>query len=32
MEVHLMKRHILAFALVASLPFAASAADGIKYN
>ena len=27
-----MKRHILAFALVAAMPFAASAADGIKYN
>lgn len=27
-----MKRHILAFALAAAMPFAASAADGIKYN
>ena len=27
-----MKRHILAFALVAAMPFAASAADGINYN
>jgi Ax21 family sulfation-dependent quorum factor len=27
-----MKRHLLAFALFAALPFAASAADGISYN
>ena len=32
MEVHLMKRYAIAAALVAALPFAASAADGINYN
>ena len=32
MEVHLMKRLVIAIALAATLPFAASAADGISYN